>query len=227
MVSLRTEEEQVAVLKRLWNNYGSALIVGVILSLLVVFGWRMWKEHAQEQAYKASALYQQILDISRKNAAQPLQGEEAARFDELFSSLKNEFDTSVQSHLAALLKAGQAVNGGNLAEARSCLEWILERSPGREIATVTRMRLARVLMEQSPQDSAEDALNLLHEIEQPGAFKASYEELRGDILLSLGRHDQAREAYQLAVDLGYEKNTVLPLAKLKLNDLGHSVESDN
>ncbi|CAM3557148.1 YfgM family protein [Parendozoicomonas haliclonae] len=218
---MRTEEEQVAALKQFWKDYGSAILLGVLISLALVYGWKAWNNHKAEQAQVSSGLYQELLDLSLNQPGQALTTEQQASFDNLLNTLKADHQDTVYTQFAALLKAARSVQDGNLGAAREQLEWVLQKNPKQDVATIARMRLARVEMADG---QAEKALEILNQIDQPGAFKASYEEYRGDVLLALGRSDEARTAYQLAVDLAEQNGQPRPLVALKLDDLAKTGE---
>lgn len=216
MDNLRTDEEQVAALKQLWKDYGSAIVFGVAVSLAGVYGWRAWDNHKMQQAENSSALYQELVDVSLSPAPEGFTEEQQASIENLLESLKKDYDSATYTQLATLLNASVAVQSDNLKGARESLTWILGQKPSQEIATIARLRLARIEM---ADNKAEAALTVLSQIDQPGAFKASYENVRGDVLLALGRKDEAREAYQAAVNLLAESAQSNPLITLKLDDL--------
>ena len=222
MDSLRTEEEQVAALKQFWKDYGSAILLGVVLSLGGVYGWKAWQNHKVEQAQLSSGIYQDMLDLTLQNAGRPLTKEQQASFDNLLETLKADYKDTVYMQLSALLKAGKAVEADQLDVARDELEWVLLQKPDHNIDVIARLRLARVLLAMPGADikaNAEEALELLNQIDQYGAFKASYEHVKGDVLLALGRRDDARNAYQRSVDIATEAGESRPLVSLKLDDL--------
>ncbi len=223
MESLRTEEEQVAALKQFWKDYGSAILLGVLLSLGSVYGWKAWKNYKLEQAQVSSGLYQELVDLSLGQPGQPFSEEQQASFDNLLNTLKEDHQSTVYAQFGSLLKASKAVGAGDLDTARKQLEWVLQQKPNREIGVITRIRLARVVLAQ-PGDTGKAALDILNQIDQPGAFTASYEEVKGDVLLALGRRDEARQAYQLSADTAQENGEPRPLVTLKLDDLTQAKE---
>ena len=79
---------------------------------------------------------------------------------------------------------------------------------------MARQRLAQVL---AAQGKAEDALKLL-EGDSDKAFLASREELKGDLLVQLGRTDDARTAYEQAKAALSDEAAVGGL-QIKLDDL--------
>ena len=43
MAELRSEEEQLEVVKRWWKENGTSLIAGAVLAAAGVFGWNAWQ----------------------------------------------------------------------------------------------------------------------------------------------------------------------------------------
>jgi tetratricopeptide (TPR) repeat protein len=70
----------------------------------------------------------------------------------------------------------------------------------------------------SAQDLYEEALVVLEPRLELAAHRSSWEEVKGDIYLSMGRMDEAREAYQLAVS-GLSQKGSRPYLDMKLADL--------
>lgn len=219
MDSLRTEEEQLAAIKAFWKNYGSAVLLGLVVSLGSVYGYKAWQNHQKGQAEIAAGLYQELLDIVVAGLAQPLTDEQKVTFEHLVKTLKTDFDQSIYAQFAALFKARSAVVSGDSDTAVSELKQLLLQESDREIGIIVRMRLARVLLDLGSQEKQMEALELLDQITRPGAFKATYDDARGDVLLALGRRDEAREAYQSAIDAADITGSQRLLTRMKLDDL--------
>lgn len=219
MDSLRTEEEQLAAIKAFWKNYGSAVLLGLIVSLGSVYGYKAWQNHQKGQAQIAAGLYQELLDIVVAGLARPLTDEQKATFEHLVKTLKTDFKQSIYAQFAALFKARSAVVSGDPDTAVSELKQLLLQESDRETGIIVRMRLARVLLDLGSQEKQMEALELLDQITRPGAFKATYDDVRGDVLLALGRRDEAREAYQSAIDADDTTGSQRLLTRMKLDDL--------
>ena len=214
MEQYRTEEEQVEAVRRWWNEYGRTTVAAVVIALAAGFGWQTWQSNQERQSARASDLSQEMLRvIEAGDSTAP-----ASRGIELAEQLKREFEDSTYTQFAALHLAAVAVNEGKLADAQAQLEWVLAVAPvNGDTARVARQRLARVI---AAAGDAEQALTMLADAE-PGPYEASYAMARGDILLSLGRGEEAREAYALAMESATAggQGMNLPLLQQKLQSL--------
>ena len=191
----RTEEEQVEQLRRWWDENGRSTIVAIIVALGVGFGWQGWKHYNESQQEGASDLYQRMLQAFSAPAISPEQRTIALQLAE---QLKLDFSGSTYAQFAGLQLARAAVDGNDLAEAQAQLRWVLgQADKNSDVARVAQLRLARVLAAAGEPDQA---LGILEQGGE-GPYKGSYAVARGDILLSMGRRDEAREAYQAALML--------------------------
>ncbi len=204
-----TEEETLAQIKEWWQRNGKPLLTGGLLALVVVFGWQYWQKRELDQAQTASVVYQQLLDVSLD--ASRTDPAEVVRLGNL---LKKEFAGTHYAQYGSLFVAKVAVEGGRLDEAAAELRTVVDKPADQTLAELARQRLARVL---AAQDKADEALKLL-EGEADPAFAASREELRGDLLVQLGRDDEAHAAYSKAKDSLSEEAAIGGL-QLKLDDL--------
>ncbi len=186
----RTEDEELVQIKDWWRRSGKPLLTGGALALVLVFAWQGWQKYQTERAQGASVLYQQLLDASLRPSEKP----DTARIAELYGQLQSDFGGSHYAQYGSLLVAKVAVEDGKLDEAAAGLRAILDKPADATLGELARQRLARVL---AAQDKAEEGLALLAG-EADAAFQAVREEIRGDLLLQLGRPDEARAAYEKA-----------------------------
>ena len=195
MESYRTEEEQVEALRRWWSVYGRSTIVAIVVALGLGFGYQGWKRHAEGQVEGASDLYQRMLQAFNAPALSPEQQQIAVQ---LADQLKADYDSSTYAQFAALQLARIAVGNNDLAAAQAELRWALGRADkGSDVARIAQLRLARVL---AASGEPEQALTILEQGGE-GPYKASYAVARGDVLLSVGRNEEASEAYAAALAL--------------------------
>jgi predicted negative regulator of RcsB-dependent stress response len=205
-----TEEEQIAQLKDWWQRNGKPLLTGGVLALALVVGWQAWQQYQANQAQGGGALYQQLLETSLTPSGQP----DAGKVIELADKLKKEYAGSTYAQYGSLFVAKVAVDSGKLDDAVAELKAIVDKPADATLDELSRQRLARIL---AAQGKIEDGLKLLQD-EAAKAWLASREELKGDLLVQLGRKDEAHAAYQKAKDALAEDAAVGGL-QMKLDDL--------
>ena len=204
-----TEEEQLAQIKEWWQRNGKPLMLGAVIALVLVFGWQFWQKHQINQAQSASVLYQQLLTAALES------GEvDAAEVSRLGNLLKKDFAGTHYAQYGSLFIAKVAVEAGRLDEAASELRAILDKPADKTLDELARQRLARVL---AAQDKADEAIKLL-DGKVDAAFVASREELRGDLLVQLGRNDEAHAAYSKAKE-SLSQDAAIGGLQMKLDDL--------
>lgn len=206
MTELQTDEEKVEALKAWWRENGMAIIAGVVIGLIAVFGWRTWVAHQEHTRQHAAQAFEQLLArVERDETGAAV--EEAAR-----ALLKDYGDTpyAVFTHWA-LAKARLA--GNDPAGAIAALRAALAAAPHPALAKITALRLTRVLL---AQNDLAGARALIAQHEDAGPFGAEFTALRGDLAAAEGQVAAARAAWQAALAAGARADRLL---EYKLRDL--------
>lgn len=209
-MSYQTEEEQIERIKDVWQRHGVPVLTGVALALAGVFGWNGWTNHQENKALNASAIYQNMLENVLGNDTEAGR----VRAAELAEQLRSDYASTEYAHYAALMQSRLAVESGDFATAESLLRDVVATADGVTLKEVATQRLARVLAQL---DRADEALELF-EAPVEGELLSGREEVRGDLLLGLGRVADARQAYQSALQATADPRT-RPQLQLKLDDL--------
>lgn len=208
-MSQYSDDEQRALLREWWQRNGKPLVVGGSLAVAIVFGWQGWQKHQANQGQQLSLVFQQLLEQSFEPSDDALP--QVMQQLKQLESIKPQHAYTQYGRLAA---ARLAVEHQQLQEAAAQLNAVLEKPASATLKELATQRLARVL---AAQDDAEQALSLLQ-----GAalseFQAARDELRGDLLVMLGREAEAREAYQQA-QANSADNAAIGGLIMKLDDL--------
>lgn len=210
-----SEEEELEALKNWWSENGNSLVIGIVVALTAVFGYRAWDNSVIETAEAASAMYEDLASSVADQPADALSAEALASVRSIGDRLKIEHGDSVYADFGALFLARLAVDKGEFDTAEAELRWILDNDVAESLEAITRMRLARVL---SAQDRVDEALLTLASTASAGEHQTSWDELRGDLYYQSDRLTEARQAYQDAVD-GLSEDRPKPLLQMKLEDL--------
>jgi predicted negative regulator of RcsB-dependent stress response len=201
------EQERLAELKAWWED-NRVYVFGAAAAAVIAFGgWKGWQFWQVRQDEEAAQLFLPVQEAQRTTDPKKI----AAAAEKVIAAQPGSFYASQ----AALIAAKAAFDAGNLEEARKHLEWVMNK--GADVHQgVARVRLAAVLLEQKKHD---EALKVLDGNKEPG-FAALAADMRGDVMLSLGRLDEARAAYRLAIEKSDARNPVKGIAQTKLNALG-------
>lgn len=204
------DDEGLAGAKDWWNRNGKPLLTGALLAAAVVMGWQAWHKYQTNQSQGASSLYQALLETTLTPTGTP----DTAKVAELSGKLKSDFGGTPYAQYGSLFVAKVAVESGKLDDAAAELKGVMDKPADATLGEISRQRLARVL---AAQDKAEEALKLL-DGDAEKAFLASREELKGDLLVQLGRADDAHGAYEKA-KAALSDDAATGGLQLKLDDL--------
>jgi predicted negative regulator of RcsB-dependent stress response len=201
MQDLETEEQQVEAIKKFWKENGTAIVLGAVLGLGGLWGWRWYSAEQLASKERASIAYQAAVDeLAQDNAS-------------ISSAVAfvDESQNSGYAVLAALQVAKEAVERDDFSEATKQLQWAADNSKDDVLSSVANIRLSRVYRQQENYDKA---LSTLESVEQ-AAFSAQVNEIKGDIYQAQGNFDKARAAYSASIE-DKESNT---LVQMKLDNL--------
>jgi len=211
----RTEEEQVEALRRWWKENGASTLVAIAVALAGAFGWQGWQAHQEGQAEAASEIYQSMMQSLESGDSDDIQ-----RAMDTAESLKKDFPSSAYAQFASLHLAAIEVDNNDLAQAEEQLRWVLGKADTKsDLGQVAQLRLARVL---AASGDSEQALKILSAGSE--TYGASFSMARGDILLSEGRNDEAREAF-LSTQLKMASNSNSNAAGMNLPSLQAKLQS--
>ena len=209
MAHYETEQEQLEAIKKWWKDNGSSIFIGILVGVGLLFGWRWYNSHTDQQAQLASNLYE--------NMQTSVSTEDLENADSITAKLLTDHSDSPYAILAALNMARQDITKKDLASAHVRLQWILDQDIKlEELKHIARLHKAKLFL--SEQKVAE-AKKLITNIDV-GKFKASYAELTGDIAIIENETDKARIAYTEAL----EADSTRQLVQMKLDNLGNKVQ---
>ncbi len=202
------EQEQLEELKEWWTEYGNLVILGVALAALAIAGFQGWRYYRHSQSLAAVALYEQLEQAERAG--------DGTKARDIAGEIVAKYGSTPYGAFAALSAARVSFEGGDLAEAKSQLTWVVEHARRDELRDIARLRLAGVLLDEK---NYGEALQLV-ETKPEDSMAGLYADLKGDILLAQGKSADARNAYQLALDRSEAGSPYRATLQLKLDSLG-------
>jgi predicted negative regulator of RcsB-dependent stress response len=205
------EQERIDALKDWWNKWGTFVYGAVIITLAAVLGSLAWKAWQRNQADKAEIEFKAVKTaVTEANTSKDPKKLTAAA-DALATNLPSTFYATE----AQLLAAKATFEAGDYTAATKHLQWVVDN--GRDThRNIARMRLATVMFENQKTD---DALKVLESIKDD-AFVPLAADLKGDVLQALGRTDEARTAYQLAIEKSDSRSATKAFTQSKLDAIG-------
>ena len=92
-----SDEEQVERLKSWWNENGTFLVVGLLVTILAIGGWNYYGSYKDEVGEKSSQSYRDYLELekdSRSEAAEKLTEEFLNPSQHIWKTLSDWIDDS-------------------------------------------------------------------------------------------------------------------------------------
>lgn len=201
MEQFATEEQQVEAIKKFWKENGPAVVIGAVLGLGGLWGWRYYNDTQIANQEQASDEYEQVVSTLATDAATFTKAGE-------FVTANGDSGYSV---LTAFQMAGQAVERKDLDEAAKQLSFVADNAAEASFKHIANVRLARIQVEQQQHDQALATLDKIKD----EAFAAQVQEIKGDAFVQQQLFDKAKAAYSAAL----ESNENNPVLKMKLDNL--------
>jgi predicted negative regulator of RcsB-dependent stress response len=178
--------EQSERVQQWLRQNGLSIVVGIAIGLVGIFGWQQWNKHKAEHEADAANLYQQIQVAAASGKTDSA--------DQLTDQMLKDYTDSTYAMFAVSDRAERQVQAKQLDKAVESLGWAETHASDPNLKALAQMRIARV---QLAQGKAADALAALDRMPAK-AYEGVAQELRGDVLVKLGRPDDARKAYEAA-----------------------------
>ncbi len=202
------EQEQLATLKAWWGKYGN-LVSWLAAAVLAAYAaWSGWNYYQRSQSTKAAVLYEEIVKAAEQK--------DLAKITRASADMQDRFGGTAYAQMATLVAAKAAFDANDMKAAKAELQWTAEHGKGEDFRAIARLRLAGILLDEKANDEGLKVLSA----DFPEAFGALVADRRGDLLFALGKIDEARAAYQAALDKTEVKNPARQLIQLKLDALG-------
>jgi predicted negative regulator of RcsB-dependent stress response len=204
------EQEKIDALKAWWNDYGNLVVLAVLACLVTIAAFQGWRYYRAQQTERAAALFSQLDQAERAN--------DPKKVRDIAAQIVEKHASTPYAGMAALAAAKAGFTTGETEDAKKHLQWAVEKAREEEMREVARLRLAGILLDEKKYD---EALKLLAP-EPAAAYAALRADLKGDILSAQGKTEDARAAYQLALEKSDAASRYRPLIELKLDALGEA-----
>ena len=141
---VESDEEQLEVLKKWWEENGTSLVITVVLALGGTLGYQAWEDNVRQTGEEASAVYEDL--TAAVSAAIPGAEEDPMKTTAMTvgETLKSEHEGTAYAVFTAMQLAKLAVDTGDLERAETELRKALDMVDDANLETLIRVRLARV-----------------------------------------------------------------------------------
>lgn len=208
MMTLDGEEKyQVDQVKAWFKNYGTAVLVGVLVVVVGLLSYQRWQQMHERAIVHASLHYEKLLDSMAVNDA--VSAQKAAAY------LIDRYPKSTYAKLATLLLARNAIALGNYPDAMIKLKWVMDSAKAPTLQAIARLRYARLQIQMK---QPEAALTTLQKIESAD-YQAPAEEIKGDAFVALNNLIGAKSAYQNALNALPVSAMNRSLLQMKFNNI--------
>ena len=201
------EQEQLDEFKAWWKQNGkmlTSLLVAVLVGYAAFQGWHFYQN---KQSVEASTQYQELLVVDEKDL-KIIQAKSAM--------LMESFSGTPYAGRAALFAAKANYQANEVKSAKAQLDWAIKNAKETSVSALSSLQLANILAEEKDFEGALKLLNARHD----AGFDGLFADLKGDVLVSLGKNVEAKEAYQQALTKLEPKGKFRALTQQKLESLG-------
>jgi predicted negative regulator of RcsB-dependent stress response len=202
------EQEQLASLKAWWHQYGNLISWVLIIALGAYAAWSGWNYYQRNQTAQARQLYEEL--------QKGVMAKDNAKVQRAATDMTEKFGRTAYAQMGALTAAKSAFDANDLKAAKAQLQWVADNGKDENYQAVAKLRLAGILLDEKAYD---DALKMLS-ADFPAPFAGSVADRRGDILFAQNKVQEARTAYQAALDKTDANNPGRQLIQLKLDAIG-------
>jgi predicted negative regulator of RcsB-dependent stress response len=201
------EQEQLDEFKAWWKKNGS-MVINLVLALLVAFAvWQGYGYYQNKKAVEASSLYQALVvtDLAKTSEIKTQS-----------AKLMEEFSGTPYAGRAAVFAAKANFAANDSKSAKSQLEWATKNAKESAVKAIASLQLAGILFEEKNYDEANKVLAAITDKGYEG-LKAN---MQGDILLAQGKQEEAKKAYQAALENLDVQGKLHQYTQQKLESLG-------
>ena len=201
------EYEQGERVRAWMRENGSSVITGILLGLALILGWQWWQGRGLRLKEEASTQFTALTDA--------IEAKDEAKVKAFAAVIDTQFGDTTYAPLARMRRAQFLQSLGKSDDAIA----LLKGAPTPKDPALAELQVLRLSRLQLIAGKSEDAQKTLAPVTEP-LFPAQVGELRGDILVALGKLDEARKAYELAMSSLDEAAPMRRLVELKLIEAG-------
>ncbi|HJT98179.1 MAG TPA: tetratricopeptide repeat protein, partial [Rhodanobacteraceae bacterium] len=140
------EHEQGELVQKWLRENAMSIAIGIVLGLVLIFGWQQWKAHRARHAAEAAMQYQSFDDAMLAKRADDAKA--------IGDALRKDYSDTVYAVFAAMRNADLASEKGDLKTAADDLAWAGEHAGAPALKALADINLAKVKLAQGEADPA-------------------------------------------------------------------------
>ncbi|MBT3992766.1 MAG: tetratricopeptide repeat protein [Gammaproteobacteria bacterium] len=211
-----TDQQQAEIVKKWLKDNGISIVAFIAIGIGGSLGFQSFQGNQLKKSENASRLFSEI-EFSVKQ-------QRLSQAQTLLQEMDNNFANTPyqdQSHFAMAKLYMDSLDYDN---AIVQLEFLLENSSDNSLKHIARLRISRILIEQSKLTEAMELLMSVNEISQP--YQSNYESIKADIYALQGDIDNAQKSYQKALEMMSPGNFEYDFVKMKASEIGLDENND-
>lgn len=199
--------EQSELVQKWLRENGLSIVAGIAIGLVGIFGYQQWRKHVAGHEAEASQLYQQV-QVAHESGKNDVAAQ-------LTDQLMKSYEKSAFTVFAVNDRAVQELQDKQPEKAENSLKWAVAHAGETELKSLIQLRLAKVEFARGDGKAALATLDSMPSTDYQGLAQ----ELRGDVLVKLGRPDDARNAYNAAKSALSDEAPQRGALQMKIDDL--------
>ncbi len=201
------EQEQIDEFKAWWKKNGNLITNTVIGALVVYIAWQGYQYWENKKAVEASTLYQNLVTMESAKAAD---------VKAPAAKLMNNFGSTPYAGRAAVYLAKTDFANKDAKSAKSDLQWAIDHAQESAVQAIASLQLAGILLEEKDYEGAHKVLDAKID----AGYIGLRDEMKGNVYLAQGKQDEAKKAFESALNNLDMGGALYQYTKQKLESLG-------
>lgn len=201
------EQEQLDEFKAWWKKNGKLVTNVVIAGLLAYVAWQGYQYWQNKKAAEASTLYQNLVMMEFGKGAE---------IKTQANKLMNNFTSTAYAGRAAVLLAKSDFANKDGKAAKADLQWAIDHAQESAVQAIASLQLAGILLEEKDYENAHKVLDAKID----AGYVGLRDEMKGNVYLAQGKQDEAKKAFESALNNLDMGGAMYQYTKQKLESLG-------
>lgn len=204
------EQEQLDQFKAWWQRYGKLASVALALVVVGILAYQAWHRYQYQQAMQASEQFEKLSKLGYEDS------KDLAQIKAISADLMDHFSSTAYAGRAAVAVAKANLAAQDSKSAKAQLTWAMEKAQESAIQSIAALQLAGLQLQEKDYAGALKSLSHSHD----AGFDGLFLDLTGDVHLAQGHTEQAKKAYQSALEKLDASGRYYRYTAIKLESLG-------